>query len=263
MPPIITAPPSSTGGILYLQHALDTYPDRGLVPYFRVSEAGYQTGGKGKPKLRAKAEAVFNELRSRAPGKVRHVTFYGVERGHVTAPRGKLVEAARWAKAHRCVLVTWDLSRFIRAAAYHNFDNPEARPTRAEFHRLRRDLTFGVPLATILPPDITEAERRSLATKRGIAQGCKRSIPLALAWRIPTLLGSRNSKGRFENNYEYVASRLGCSRMAISRWLDMLVPPHLAEPKGRTDMQLRDVDWSKLSLDARAEFVGQVYSYSP
>lgn len=65
----------------------------------------------------------------------------------------KLSEAARYAKRVGAVLVAESTCRFVRNQHYDPKKCPNARPTDAELHALAR-ATLGVPLLTVLPPDM-------------------------------------------------------------------------------------------------------------
>src|SRR5262245_15298171 len=212
----------STGGTLHLPDALTQYPDRGVVPYHRVSEYGSQTGGKGLPKLIEKANAIRDEIRGTAPGRLRRIPFYGVESGKVSCPRPCLVAAAEWANERQAILVAADLSRFIRAEDYHRRTNWDAWPSDEEFQVLR-ELTLGVPLATLAPPELTESERHSRATKRTARCGRPSALSLELKWKALQLLGKDMAWNEEPSEWTgqsegQVAKQLGVSKSTLSRF---------------------------------------------
>jgi hypothetical protein len=180
--------------VLPLAAAVGRHPDADLVLYNRCSSWGQ--AGRGKAELAAKTRAVYRAVRAAAPDRPLRAIVSGVEEGRVldpANPRRHLRDAAGRAAGFAArtgrpvILVAADLSRFIRAAAYHRVTNPEAGPTAAEFARLR-ELTGGVPLATVADPGMTERERQSAATRRTGRAGRPRRIDDEMAaWIFGTL----------------------------------------------------------------------------
>jgi hypothetical protein len=72
------------------------------------------------------------------------------------------------------MVVAYDLSRLLRAETYDRKTNRDAWPTPEEFRQLHA-MTFGVPLATVLPPWLSERDRQSYLTKRTGKAGRPRS----------------------------------------------------------------------------------------
>jgi hypothetical protein len=254
----ITNPGSSgganVGGILHLPVALERYPDYGFVVYNRVSS--WSQAGKGKVKLQEKTDAVFHQVRKRAPGRVRRMPFFGVEEGKLSSARPKLLAAARYATdpyniRHRgpMFLVASDLSRLIRSEDYHRRTNPDAWPTPEEFAEFRQ-MTFGVICATLADPLMTEMERHARTMERAKQTGkCgrPRKIGHQLAYRILQALGMPfNSRGRviWDEGASSLGSvakqfeRYGVDKQTVQRLVDSKVPRELC--KGRTGQRWKD-----------------------
>ena len=123
-----------------------------------------------------------DEVRDTAPGKLRRIVL-AVEQGKMGAARPTLREAGEVARRRKWIVVAADLSRFIRAASYDRRKNRDARPRDDEFAMLRT-LTFGVPLATVEKPDMSEDERHAKATRRTGRAGRPRAIDYDLAAKI-------------------------------------------------------------------------------
>jgi hypothetical protein len=77
-----------------------------------------------------------------------------------------LRKAASRAKRLGAVLVAASTDRFIRNGHYHPSGDKDALPTIGEYEALV-SATQGVPLATILPPDMPWEDVRGLQAKRG------------------------------------------------------------------------------------------------
>jgi hypothetical protein len=214
-----------TSVIIHLPDALTNDPASRLAIYHRCSTRGQ--AGKGKEALIERSRIVMDEIRKAAPGKLKHTPFYGVEEGKLSKKRPALVEAANYAKEHSLILVAADLSRFVRSEAYDRRTNHNAVPTEAELRQLH-ELTFHVPLATLLPPECTESERHSKATKRsGKRVGREPSLDPVTCWKVLMLLGQRDADGNWEHSLTAVAKRLAVGRSAIQRLLHTPVPPEL------------------------------------
>lgn len=202
--------------------ALGRFPGAGIVLYSRVSS--YGQAGIGKARLEAKTAPVVAEVLRLAPGRLRRIVR-AVEEGKLSRPRPdrprpRLIDAASYARDRGCIVVAADLSRLIRAEAYDRRKNAEAWPRPEEFDRLR-ELTFGVPLATLLDPESTERERLSRATRRTGTAGRPRAIDDELAARIFDALGplcaGRRTPLAWERPLADVAAEFGVSVSAIVR----------------------------------------------
>lgn len=238
----------TAGGILHLPKALARYPESKIVVYHRCSSWGQ--AGKEKIKLIERSDRVQDEVRAKAPNKLKRVAIYGVEEGKLSVKRPKLIEAAKYASQHKLILVSADLSRFIRAEAYSRRTNREAVPTIEEF-ALLREMTLNVPLATLLPPNFSESGRHRVATKRSNCAGRPNSIDLRTALRIFALLGmgimetdkNGNDRIKWEQPVSEVAKKLKVSKSSIFRLLNAKLPPEVP-PKyvgGRTDLRWKDL----------------------
>jgi hypothetical protein len=216
-----------TGGILHLPDALEQHPGLSVCPYLRVSGYGAQTGGRGTPKLTKKVDAFRDEVRLAIKGKARlgHVPFFGVERGQVSAPRKVLTAAAEYSHDHDCILVATDLPRFIRSEAYrrHTKSGRNTCPTPAEFELLR-EMTLGVPLATLVPPDASEKDRVGAAIKR-MGGGRPRVSPLRIYFALERL-GVREN-GKWKMSIGNAARLSGISKSTLQLLLASQVPPEL------------------------------------
>jgi hypothetical protein len=199
----VYARPKAFGGVLHLPDALRLYPHLGVVLYNRTSSHS-QAGGAERTKLQAKTDAALaavlrycREARQDNPDRVPRPVHIvqGVEVGKLSKPRNHLDAAAWHAHFHKSLLVAADLSRFIRAEAYDRRTNRTALPTPEEFQRLR-DLTRGVPLATVERPDLTEDERHSKATRRTGRAGRPRRLDDDLLADIFDCLGCLFTPGK-------------------------------------------------------------------
>jgi hypothetical protein len=132
-----------------------------------------------------KANAFVRELRASAPGREVLPVVAVVEKGQISTPRPGLEQACRQAREIGGMVAAPDASRFIRAEAYDRQRNRDAVPTPAEFAKLYA-IADGVPLATLKPPNLTEDQRHSEATratgkagrpKRGVSKWAKRRRP--------------------------------------------------------------------------------------
>lgn len=155
--------------VLDLPTALSSYPDSGYVLYTRSST--WSGAGTGKSLLEMKACSA-DVMLQQIVGQYCEQLFYRVESGSVYRSRIMLERAAKFAEQKGCVLVAPDLTRFIRPDVYYtlprgkglNEARKAALPTQEEYEKLR-ELTLGVPLATLVDPKATWQERHSCATK--------------------------------------------------------------------------------------------------
>jgi len=145
--------PVPTIPVLHLPVAIGQYPDKGIGVYSRVSSDAL--AGTGKVKLAEKTNALEARLRVSAPDRRYLLPVQGVEKGTFARKRKHLLASIELAVQENAILVAWDLTRFIRALAYHPHKNPRAWPTRQEFAQLR-DLSQGVVLATYVDPLMPE-----------------------------------------------------------------------------------------------------------
>lgn len=208
---------ADTGGILYFPEALRLYPEARIVIYNRVSSRN-QAGRKCE-KLEAKTDSIVREVRRLAPLRLRRIVR-AVEEGKLSTPRPLLVETCKSAWELGAMVVAPDLSRFLRSEAYSRRTNRNAWPTEEEFCRMR-ELTGGVPLATVERPDLQEDERHSRATRRSGKAGRPRSIEGELAERIFTYLGCHwftfGGVWRWERPLREAAKAFGVSVPSILR----------------------------------------------
>lgn len=234
---------SSAGGtygtILHLPDALKMYPECGIEFYNRNSSWGQ--AGKGKTKLHEKTYAAVNEVRKLAPLKLRRIV-QGVEEGKLSRRRPKLRDAVGYAKQRGLMLVTIDLSRFIRSESYCRQTNPEAWPTHEEFDQLS-EMASGVILATLEDPMLTESERQSKATKRTRKCGRPPEIDPKLAFRILEALGwpihLPGGRMEWEVPLSEVAKRFRISKPKVQRLVEARVPEQLCD--GVTGLKWKDL----------------------
>lgn len=153
-----------TGNIKSFEEMAAEQSDLNVIIYNRTSNRSQ--AGKGNVKLKEKTESLCREVEElldpyRIVGVVQKV-----ERGKVDSKRPCLEQAVSLAEQQdNPVIVTYELTRFIRALDYDRIKNNQAWPTKEEFDKLHR-LTHHIPLATVLPPYLTESERHSLATRK-------------------------------------------------------------------------------------------------
>jgi hypothetical protein len=232
-----------TGGILWFPEALERYPDAKFVVYNRVSSWGQ--AGKGKVLLEAKTDAVVDEVYKLAPKRIRRIVR-GIEEGKLSKPRPKLIEATRSAVVRGLLVVTSDLSRYIRPEAFCHRTNREAWPTPEEFDVLRKR-TGGAILTTLAHPSITESQRGSLATKRG-NPGRPSTMTPELAIEILHELGSWHPFAkRWETSVRAFARRVGVTQGLVQRLLSSPVPAQCCD--GRVGV--RWVDFTNPALQYR------------
>jgi hypothetical protein len=141
--------------------------------------------------------------------------------------RRKLIAAAeaarkRWWPAY---LVAVDRSRFIRAEAYDRKTEAGrlAEPTAAEYARLR-ELTGGVPLVTVEPPDLTEAERQSRAIRRSGKAGRPRAVDDQLAARLALYFAEHYIVNQ-KSGRRYWVSQVELAKV-VRRWTRKKVSPN-------------------------------------
>lgn len=189
-----------------------------FAPYHRCSTR--KQAGPGRSLLAEKARAAGEAMYEMAPGRLRRVTpFYGIEKGQITSPRPTLTEALSYAWSHGAGIVAADLSRIIRSDEFGP-NNIEAVPRADEFQGLE-ELSKGIVIATLLPPETTEGERRSLATKRSGKAGREaKTDPM----RILGLLGRKKKDGTYEHSFRKVAERCNSGKDAVARLLAKTVP---------------------------------------
>ena len=168
------------------------------------------------------------------------------------------MEAAKYAAEQGEILCALNLSRFIRAEAYHRVHNIDAIPTPDEFAKLR-ELTLGVPLATLHSPLATESVRHIRATKMGKSQGRPKSVPLDMMWKIVQALGTWDTEEfpqRYETPVATVAARFRVSKSAVDRLLTKRIP-------GTDGLCLRDLManpfWRTVRRDAVLEALERLY----
>jgi len=175
MPILIKRPP--TGGVLHAFVALRQNPGAAIIAFHRES------GRRGKSILSANADALVAEIEKIAPGRLRQ-TVAGVEKGKLSARRELLARAVEYAREQPgAIIVASDLSRFIRSESYDRSKNRDAWPTSSEFAALHL-VTWGVKLATVVPPWYSESKRHSMATRRTGRAGRPCSITEELAMKI-------------------------------------------------------------------------------
>ena len=162
-----------TGGILHLPDALRLYPEKRMILYNRTSGYGKQTG-KDRSNLDEKEAVLHRAVRHLTNRPLKAVVSVAGECGKLSASRPRLISAAQDARKYKAMLVAYDLSRFLRPAAYDPRTNSHAEPTPDEFELLH-EMTFGVVLATVLPPWLPESDRQSYLTKRTGKAGRPRS----------------------------------------------------------------------------------------
>ena len=230
--------PPSVGGILHLPDALRLYPAKNVIVYGRESSPTGHVAAKTRP-------AVV-EVRRLAPGRLRRITA-AVESGKLSQPRHTLVEVCKNALQRNAMVVTTDLSRFLRAESYCRRKNRHAWPTDDEFRRLH-ELTGNVVLATVERPDLSEDQRHSKATRRTGKAGRPPTIDDALAEKIFEAMGWcrwdwMERALQYGTSIRRVAADFGVTPSAVYRKLS--APCHLLPERTWWD-------W----LAARAEALG-------
>jgi DNA invertase Pin-like site-specific DNA recombinase len=164
----------------YLNH-LDEYhkqyPDMQAIVYCRDSA---RTQGY-KRNLKTYEKVLRWELKQRG--------IFVVGRCHREICSGWVLNEDRWAlmnaveeakkliaKGKKVVIVAPSSDRFLRNK-YFTVDKPDLLPTEAEFEKLKK-LTCGVPLVTLLDPDMPPKEARGFQSKWGqSAKGNKGGRP--------------------------------------------------------------------------------------
>jgi hypothetical protein len=225
----------SAGNILHLPDALRQHPDALFGMYNRVS--GYHQSGLGKAKLQQKNQILFAGFRAYCKAKVLFGR-YGIERGKLSNPRPNLDaiveegQSTAQRSGRAVIVVSTDLSRFIRAEDYHRPTNPEAWPTAAEFAELEQR-TLGLVLATLADPLLTEKERHKWVMQQHRQAGrCGRrsTMTYELGRKIFAALGTFNGEetpGRWETSIAKVARQLGIAPALIQRLVQSPVPSEL------------------------------------
>jgi len=77
-----------------------------------------------------------------------------------------LANATKEAIKQKAVIVAPSADRFLRNRDFHTKENPDILPTKAEFEKLKK-LTCGVPLVTLLHPDMPPRRVRGYVSKWG------------------------------------------------------------------------------------------------
>jgi hypothetical protein len=197
-----------------------------MILYNRTSGYGKQAG-HDRSNLEEKETVLYRAVRQLTEDRpLRKIVSVAGERGKVSAPRPGLIGAAQDARKLNAMLVAYDLSRFLRPEAYDPRKDPHAWPTPAEFEQLR-EMTFGVLLATVLPPWLSESERHSYLTKRTGKAGRKPKLSPERAAEVFAALGamgrkevSRQGEGyilqdRWQNSLREVAKFFGVSQSTL------------------------------------------------
>jgi hypothetical protein len=246
---------ADTGGILHLPEALARHPAAAIVLYNRVSSWGQ--AGRAKALLDEKTYAVERAVQGLTHRRIR-AFIREVEEGKLSLPRRGLLRACEAARKFGAMVVASDLSRFLRSESFDHRTNREAWPTPEEFQKLR-ELTGGVPLATVERPDLTERERHSKATKRTGKAGRPRSIDDEMAAQIFRVLGYLHCADRgwrWAERLADVARRFRVSPSAIER------ASRRRSPDGRTWRQAAIERAAELGLHALGEN-GIIYILRP
>lgn len=119
--------------------------------------------------IKAKVAAMKEAVR-RSGRKLRFIkTHIGPAIGQGTDFIPVLKELADYARRHGAVLLAESESRFVRSRQFHSINNPDAKPSDAEFAELAA-VTGGATLAILDPPD-AEASAR---IRRGMCTRAKR-----------------------------------------------------------------------------------------
>jgi transposase len=218
--------------ITSLAEAHNNQPHADFAALIRVSGRGK----KWAARQAAQERAVKDEVEKLTGRKVKKV-FPCVEPGKVSARRETLRAAAQYAKRYGCVLVAWDVSRFVRAEAYDHRTNRNAEPTEADFAKLV-ELTLGVVLAVVVDPALTESGRHSRRIRRGGKAGRKRKVDDKVLAAIVAAAGlyyrrytQRNGKAVYRflggRTYAVLAKRFNVSKSTIHRVLSRKAPDGL------------------------------------
>ena len=91
-----------------------------------------------------------------------------VRRAKRHSKRGSLLRAFAIAKERDAFVLAYATNRFIRSDKHNSVKRPDAVPTEDEFEELAA-LADGVPMVTVLHPDLPEAEVRGYVTRLGQA----------------------------------------------------------------------------------------------
>jgi hypothetical protein len=134
---------------------LERHPDvRGEIAYIRAS------GGRAGKRAHLDQTTIGIECGIRnVTGRDVVESVAHVESGDIRGRRKWLKKAARLAEQLGCRVVARDLSRFIRPARYYDHGDTDAVPTVQEMEQLQ-DMVHGVPLATLIDPQVTASARR-------------------------------------------------------------------------------------------------------
>lgn len=241
VPNAIINPVPRTSGIWHLPEALQRFPGAKALVYYRLSSRSQ--AGNGREKLQAATDLLVAEVSKVM--EVVHAPFFGIEQGKLSTPRPKLREAATYAARMRdrgvaVIIVTDEASRFIRSESYDtrpqdlfSEQSKDARLSPDESVRLA-EFTFGIPLATLADPLLSEAERHRRAMQRARQAGkCGRPPkPLHpdIQLRILDMVGEpmrRNGGIVWQTRINKVAEQLkrfGVSRAQVQHFLESLVP---------------------------------------
>jgi hypothetical protein len=218
MPQIATR--LARSGIVRLADVLKKGKPR-FVVYNRTSS--YSSAGKGKAKLEERGRRLYWEINRLGVdvSQLAGIIFNGIELGTVAAPRPVLIKAAKYAKERNLILVAADLSQFIRAEKYDRRRYRNAFPTDGEFDRLR-EITFGVRLATVADPAMTETARIQLKIDKSPNSGRPSAIPERyLSWILEQLHERTYWGGTTALSMQKLADKIGVSKQAIQRFWDL------------------------------------------
>lgn len=211
--------------VMSLAAAAAKYPFKPFVLGTRTS-SGF---GRSLSKMEKRLDTVAEEIRRvypkrpiiRGPGE-KGKRLFGREQGYMNVPRPILQRGAMMAQEANGILVYPSENRFIRSAT-----DRRAKPSEQEFQRLS-ELTFGVVLATVIDPEMNDAEQQQVALKRGGAG--RKSRAREMKWKIFPLLGYRKADGTWAMSLQALADRIGVGKGSINRVLDEIVPEEFVPP---------------------------------
>lgn len=153
--------------IYHLDEYLKQHPDIEALIYCRVS-SGPQ---KYKCNLVTYEKVSLGELKKRGIPVVGCCYSEESSGWVLNDEREELINAIEEAKrlikkGRKIVIVTASTNRFLRNRDFRTTERPYSLPTEADFQQLN-ELACGVPLVTLLSPDMSEEEVRSYQTKWG------------------------------------------------------------------------------------------------